>query len=638
MISKETIEAVRERTDIVAVISESVPSLKRRGRSFVGLCPFHQERTPSFHVNADRGFYHCFGCKESGTAIDFVMRQDGYEFPEAVRMLAERLGLEVVEEGGRGGASSADAERHKRQRDELYAASHVAATYFEEQLREHPLRELALEELARRGLTPGSGAAIDEALQAFRIGYAPAGWDGLTAHFKRAGISPAVGEALGLLVPRSGGSGHYDRFRNRLMFAVSDPQGRAVAFSGRALRAAPGETEGGDPPPKYINSPESPIYSKGNLLFGVWQARHAIRQEQIAVVVEGNFDVVGLHARGVCNVVAPLGTAFTLEQAKLLKRFADEAVLLFDADSAGRKAVRLSKEPLRAAGLRARVGSLPAGLDPDDLVRQRGASAVSDVIASAKGIFENQVDALLDETFSSADAYEKAARVAAVVRLLSEEPDPLVRVMHKAYVDQVAGRLDMVSGEPFRALERAVKDALGKQQAEDRRAAEERVRKRAELEPAAPSQDPQRVSAGRPGSSERRAIVSLLIEWPGLLDDEEAAAELTLLEGISVPVVAALRKAWNSYDKKLDTSAFLEGVPAQVRTFAAEHVVGGEVPSEEEAKVLLLENANKLKRLLLSQEATDLARETYRASGDWEAQRKLLEEAAEKQRTRHGLK
>src|SRR6201999_822007 len=198
----------------------------------------------------------------------------------------------------------------------------------------------ALEELAKRGLEPGKDAKIDEVLQAFRIGYAPPGWDGLTSFLRAQGISPTAAETVGLLVPRSSGSGYYDRFRHRLMFAVMDAQGRVVAFSGRALRDLPSAdaaNEKNDPPPKYINSPESPIYTKGQMLFGIHQARHAIRQEENAVLVEGNFDVVSLHARGLSNVVAPLGTAFTGEQAKLLKRFAKGVVFLFDGDGAGKK-------------------------------------------------------------------------------------------------------------------------------------------------------------------------------------------------------------------------------------------------------------------------------------------------------------
>ncbi|HSO36506.1 MAG TPA: DNA primase, partial [Labilithrix sp.] len=438
MISPETIALVRERTDIVAVITEGVSSLKRRGRSFVGLCPFHKEKSPSFHVNPDRGFFHCFGCKESGSAIDFLMKHEGYTFPEAVRALAERAGIPIEEE--RGTPQSSEADRQRKAREDLYAVNALAATFFEQELRKNEHREYALEELARRGLVPGKDPKIDEVLQAFRIGYAPGAWDGLTTFLKAQGVSPVAAETVGLLVPRSSGSGYYDRFRHRLMFAVVDPQGRVVAFSGRALRELPAvEPRPGlvrlgpdaqDPdahkPPKYINSPESPIYTKGQMLFGIHQARHSIRQEELAVLVEGNFDVVSLHALGITNVVAPLGTAFTTDQAKLLKRSAPDIVFLFDGDAAGRKAARLSREAVRAAGLSARVADLPNGIDPDELARTKGKQAVVDLLASAKGLLEALIQMSLDESFTQADAYEKQARIAFVAKLIAEEDDPMV--------------------------------------------------------------------------------------------------------------------------------------------------------------------------------------------------------------------
>src|SRR5215471_11663319 len=228
MISKETIQLVRDRTDIVAVVSERVPSLKRHGRRFTGLCPFHKEKTPSFSVNQDSGLYHCFGCKEGGDAFKFLERADGMTFVEALRYLAERAGIPIEEEQG---PDKQEADRHRREREEQYSTMQVAAGWFEKQLREHPHRKYALDEMAKRGLDPAN-----EAAQAFRLGYAPAGWDELAGFLKKQGVSPAVGEAVGLLVPRSSGSGFYDRFRHRLMFAVMDAQGRVVAFSGRALR------------------------------------------------------------------------------------------------------------------------------------------------------------------------------------------------------------------------------------------------------------------------------------------------------------------------------------------------------------------------------------------------------------------
>jgi DNA primase len=670
LISPETIALVRERTDIVAVITEGVASLKRRGRSFVGLCPFHKEKSPSFHVSPDRGFYHCFGCKESGSAIDFLMKHEGYTFPEAVRALAERAGIPIEEE--RGTAQSSEADRQRKARDDLYAVNALAATFFEQELQKHEHRGYALEELGRRGLfpswapdpaaaaspspaPPGKDASVDDVLQAFRIGYAPPEWDGLTTFLKAQGVSPVAAETVGLLVPRTSGSGYYDRFRHRLMFAVIDAQGRVVAFSGRALRELPREeprpglvrldSAAQDPeahkPPKYINSPESPIYTKGQMLFGIHQARHSIRQAELAVLVEGNFDVVSLHARGITNVVGVLGTAFTTEQAKLLKRFAPDIVFLLDGDAAGRKAVRLSREAVRTAGLSARVADLPNGVDPDQLARAKGKAAVEHVVANAKGMLEALIEMSLDESFTQADAYEKQARIAFVAKLLAEEDDPVVLPMLKGFTDRIAGRLDIVrSGEgAFRAVEHSVKQAVAKAETERRRAeAAAGLTTRHQMQ----NSNGMRISSPTPGAADRKAILGYLIEWPVLIDDPEVSEELSMLEGETVKVVAALRRAWNSADKKLDTDAFLAqmepGVHPVVRAFVAERLVDPETESETQAKVCLLENANKLKRLLLSQEAAEISREMYRAHGDAEAERELLKESQERLRAKHGLK
>jgi DNA primase len=656
VIAPETIALVRERTDILAIVQEAVPSLKRRGRAFVGLCPFHKEKTPSFHVNPDRGFFHCFGCKEAGSAIDFLIKHEGYTFPEAVRALAERAGIEVVEtrEGG-GSAPANEADRQRRAKEELYAVNALAATFFEDQLRRHEHRSYALEELAKRGVEPGKDARVDEVLQAFRIGYAPSGWDGLASFLRQQGVSPSAAETVGLLVPRSSGSGFYDRFRHRLMFAVMDPQGRVVAFSGRALRELPEPTQAPDapvrsalryvdkagsagPPPKYINSPESPIYTKGQMLFGIHQARHEIRQAETAVLVEGNFDVVSLHARGVANVVAPLGTAFTAEQAKLLKRFASSVVFLFDGDAAGKKAVRLSRDPIRAAGMNARVATLPDGIDPDELARNKGASAITDLVARARGMAEAMIEMELDSTFVQADAFERVERIDRIRKLIGDEEDAIVRMELFAYADQAVsarldlhgmrvGRDDVFQSGPFAALQKAL------------RRDEEAARARGEV-PRAQAASPKdaRIRPKIPGSEYRQAIVGCLVEWPSLLDDADVGEELSLLEGPVVMAIASLRRAWKSDSKALDVDRFLEEIPPAVRALAISHLSRPEQESEANAKGYLLDNANKLKRLLLSQEAAQITRETYRAQGDWDQERELLREAAERLRAKHGLK
>ena len=654
MIPPDLVTQVRDRSDILVVIGETVPSLKRRGRSYSGLCPFHKEKTPSFHVNPDRGFFHCFGCKESGSVIDFIMKVEGATFPEAVRSLAERIGLVIEETRG----APTEIDRTRRMKDDLYAASQLAAVWFEQQLREHPLRGYALDELDKRGLSFGEGV-MDEALRAFRIGYAPAGWDGLAAYMKAQGISPLAGESAGLLVPRSSGTGHYDRFRHRLMFAVCDPQGRVVAFSGRALaepdaeevrtynlpapRPGGGGGSGSDAPPKYINSPESPIYRKGELLFGLHQARHAIRTEERAIVVEGNFDVVGLHARGLGNVVAPLGTAFTVDQAKLLKRFTTDVVFLFDADVAGVKAVRLSREPVREAGLTAKVASIPEGgaKDPDELARgERGIEAVNDVVGQARGMLEWLIDRTLDGSFSAANAHEKLERVELIKKLLSEEEDPLVRMMTKNYANELAARIDlkMVDGhsrrmaeDSFRVLEDSVRRAVA-------RAGPPPPMKRGE------STEPPRSAriAPRPvGAMQRAEIVGVLIEFPVLLQDPEVQAILALLEGNSVRTVMALEACLvptTGGILHLDTDRFLAQIPEQVKAFVAERLAAPQHEGQEAAHKHLLDNGKTLQGLALNQEMRGLAEEQERAAGDWDREVENARTAESRLRARHSVK
>ena len=626
MISPETISLVRERTNIVAVITESVPSLKRRGRSWVGLCPFHKEKTPSFHVNPDRGFFHCFGCHESGSAIDFLMKHDGLTFPEAVRALADRCGIEVQEDQKR---DTTEFDRAKKHKDDLLAVMNVAATFYERQLHEHQDKEYAIEELAKRGLKTDQ-----DVIQQFRIGYAPAAWDSLAQHLKMQGLSPALGEQVGLLVPRPGGGGHYDRFRHRLMFAVMDVQGRVVAFSGRALREITKE-EGKDPPPKYVNSPESAIYTKGHLLFGLFQARHAIRQEDAAILVEGNFDVVSLHARGLQNVVAPLGTAFTDEQAKLLRRYSSRVVLCFDGDAAGRKATRAAKEPCRAAGVSVRVATMPSGSDPDSLAREKGIDAVKDAVAQARGLVEFLIDDLLDESFNAADGSEKTTRVGAVAKLLADEDDPLQRAIMKQRVDSLAGRLDLVrredsargnhSPEAFRALEAAVK-----------RIATTKRGPAPKLRPGEVNAPPDRArfdtrNAGRVAMSQ---IVGALIEYPELLDDPRVQVGVSLLTETAAMTVATLRSFASG--SSLYAADFVSHLNEPIREFAKKHIAAPKYETLELAKADVEKAIERLRIVEDNRAIEDATHETR--TGEWEEQTERAAELQRKLKERHGLK
>ncbi len=604
MISKDTISLVRDRTDIVAVASERVPSLKKRGRRFLGLCPFHQEKTPSFHVNPDTGVYHCFGCKESGDVFRFLERTEGYTFVEAVRLLAERAGIPIAVDPG---AAPSDADRQKRDRDALYAAMQMAAAWYEQQLREHPQRQFGVDELRRRALAPS-----DPAVQAFRIGYAPSGWDGLASFLKTQGVSPAVAESVGLVVPRSNGTGYYDRFRHRLMFAVVDVQGRVVAFSGRALPALPDAMPQADPPPKYINSPESPIYVKGNNVFGLWQARHAIRLQEHAFVVEGNFDVVSLHARGFENVVAPLGTAFTVDQAKLLRRYAVRTTLLFDGDAAGRKAARAAEEPCDQAGLDVKVAVLPDRTDPDEFVRSRGEPALRHVVAQARGLFEYLIDAELDEAFSAVDTVERASRTRRVLAILERQRDPIVRGMLEAYADYAASRLDLVRSAPnaWAALKRQVRAAS-------------RVS-------TGPRPSEVRISSRRPGKDERKAIVGAVLEFPMLLHDSEVQGVLGLLEGESARIVAGMGQAERTNlqgEKALDRAEFLAQMPPAIQAFATARFAAPVHDTIDEARSAVIANAKKLRETDVARETSAIVREQHRVVGDWDMQVGLAQQA-----------
>lgn len=671
VIAPETIALVRERTDIVAVIRESVPSLKKRGRSFVGLCPFHQEKTPSFHVNPDRGFFHCFGCKESGSAIDFLMKEQGLTFPEAVRSLAERAGIEIAEDR----RDRTEVDIQKKRKDELYSVTQLAAVYFEKMLREHPQRRYALDELARRGVAPSEYVdrgeqesfheteegttfkEIDDALQAFRIGYAPPQWDGLANFLRQQGVSPAAAETVGLLAPRSNSSGHYDRFRHRLMFAVVDTHGRVIAFSGRALEPIPGDDvtnpqrrpgDGDQKIAKYINSPESPIYTKGDHLFGLYQARHAIRESDTAVLVEGNFDVFSLHARGMKNVVAPLGTAFTVEQAKLLKRFASHVVVAFDGDGAGRKATKLARVPLREAGLSAKVANLPEGTDPDDYARTKGVGELAGLVKRARGMLEYLIDLALDPSFGSADVYERAARVEEVSKLLADEDDPLRRMMAKTYADELAARIDLktadrtgrhVAEESFRALEASMKAALAKAGPPPK------------LKAGETSVGPQRarIEGKNPGRLHRGQIIGALIEYPELIDDPQVEAVFPLLEGDSARTLAVLVELWReaganaSLDEpvRLDPTQLFERlaqIAPAIQTFAAERLSAPKLETVLAAKEELMHAAGRLKSVALAEDARSAAEEQRRTDGAFDEELAIARELADRLRTeRHRL-
>jgi len=419
-----TIEAVKERADIVDVVGEHVV-LKKKGREFVGVCPFHDDKSPSMTVSPAKQFYYCFSCGAGGNAIKFLMELQRQSFGDVVLELARKyqLPVETVE-----GPQQERLRQQLSRRDQLHRVLRLAAGWFRDQLRT-PEGAPALAYLRdSRGLS-------ETTLEAFGLGYAPERWDGLLQHLQQVeGLAPEVLEAAGLVVPRKGGGGFYDRFRHRVMVPIADRQGRIIGFGGRSL-------DGGEP--KYLNSPETEVFEKGKHLFGLDKAVNAIRKDDRAVVVEGYFDVIALHAAGISNAVAALGTALSSQQITQLCRCCDgkRLILNFDTDGAGVRAAQRAigeVEQLALQGqLELRVLQLPAGKDPDEFLKQHGAGEYRSLLDQAPLWLDWQIDQVLaGRDLARSDQFQQA--VSALVALLGKLPASAVR---SRYLQQVAERL-----------------------------------------------------------------------------------------------------------------------------------------------------------------------------------------------------
>jgi len=393
---EEARERVRDATDIVQLIGERV-QLRRAGRSYKGLCPFHTEKTPSFTVTPDRQIWHCFGCSKGGDVFAFVMEAEKVTFPEALRLLADRAGIELPKQD-RGGRDEAF--------DKLYQANALARDFYRASFASDSAKKA-------RGYVASRGFE-EPWLSRFDVGWAPEGWDALGKALAK--LLPAdVLEQAGLLVRRGDGSGHYDRFRNRVLFPVATGSGTIAGFGGRAI------AEGDEP--KYLNSPETPVFRKGRLLYGLTVARAGMRETGEAIVSEGYLDVMRLHACGFTNAVSTCGTALTPDQARLLARLHVRVLLLYDGDDAGVRAAERGLDPLLEAGVDVRVLLLPGGEDPDSFLRQEGAGPLRERMESAL-----DVPSFLAEAATGAGANPTLeARVRRLVQLLNRVQDPIRR-------------------------------------------------------------------------------------------------------------------------------------------------------------------------------------------------------------------
>jgi DNA primase len=425
--SQQLLDEIRSRADILEIVGQVVKLKRSGGENWKGLCPFHTEKTPSFTVNPKRNIYHCFGCGAGGDAFSFLMRQERVAFPEAVRTLADRAGVALPDASQRAPEVDGKLEALRR-------AMALAAEFYTRSLWE-PGGEKARAYLEQRGVDP-------EVAKRFGLGYAPESWNALLGVMGRQGIGEEVLVQAGLILARQNGPGFYDRFRGRLLFPIRDVQGRVVAFGGRALS---GEE------PKYLNSPETPLYVKGQMLYALDVARIAMRERSRAIIVEGYLDCLMAHQHGFGETVAALGTAFTPAQLGLLRRYADEVVALFDADAAGQKASSRLEEMMndvmdlqnlgwsvartggfeKAGHLPIRVALLPPGHDPDSLLRAEGAAALTARLDAARPLLSFVLEkAFADEDLTTARGRANAhARVALILSKVAnaEEATELAR-------------------------------------------------------------------------------------------------------------------------------------------------------------------------------------------------------------------
>src|SRR5262245_8485803 len=412
--SQSLLDDIRGATDIVDLVGRFV-SLRKAGAGWKGLCPFHGEKTPSFTVNPRKGIFHCFGCGVGGDAFNFLMRQDRLSFPEAVRTLAKSAGIPLPEERGQAGDSG---------RDELLRTMDLAARFYQDMLAK-PAGERARAYLGQRGIDP-------EEARGFGLGYAPEGWDTLLTFMRSQRVAEEALVAAGLAIPRENRAGAYDRFRGRLLFPIRDLQSRVVAFGGRAF---------GDEQPKYLNSPETPLYTKGHLLYAADPARPTIQAQNRAFIVEGYVDCLMCHQYGFTGTVAALGTAFTPAQLGLLRRYCDEVVTFFDADAAGQKAAARAEELLEPTGggmawavnrsgafegkgaFRVKVALLPAGHDPDTFLRASGAAAFTERVSAARSLLSYALDRAITDPAGASGPRARATAFARVSLMLAKVSD-----------------------------------------------------------------------------------------------------------------------------------------------------------------------------------------------------------------------
>ena len=461
MIPKDTVDLILNTVRIEDIVGDFV-TLKRRGANYVACCPFHQEKTPSFYVSPSKGIYKCFGCGKSGSAVGFLMEHEHSSYVEALRYIAKRYNIEVVEE-----EESPEVLASRQRSESLLLVSEFAQKFFAEQLKAGEGKDVGLAYYHSRHLE-------DETIARFGLGWAPSGKDDLLQAARKAGYKDEYMLDAGLAVKREDGT-LADKFRERVMFPIQSVSGRTIAFSGRTLKA--------DNPAKYVNSPDTEIYRKSNILFGIYYAKNEISRQDECIIVEGNIDYVMLQQLGIHNVVAPCGTALTVQQVRLIRKFTDNILLMNDGDSAGIHASLKDIDLILYEGLNVRVVLLPEGEDPDSFSRGKSLEEVQKYIAdNAKDFLDFKTDILLGE--AAGNPLKKANFVNDIADTIARIPDAVKR---SVYVNAAAEKFDVAADIIFRRV-KVTRDKL----LEDERREREREERLATVveEPSAPADLP----------------------------------------------------------------------------------------------------------------------------------------------------
>ncbi|MDP3789456.1 MAG: DNA primase [Candidatus Omnitrophota bacterium] len=409
------LDQILDRCDIVEVISGYIP-LKRLGRNYKALCPFHHEKTPSFVVNPDKGIFHCFGCGAGGNAFSFVMKYERLEFPEVARMLAKKAGVALPE------YTSNDPDKSDSLLSGIYKAHELATAYFQNIL-VSPQGKEAKEYLVKRGVKNDTAAR-------FKLGFSTESWDGLLTYLKKKGLSEAIIEKSGLIIPRSDGTGYYDRFRKRLIFPIFDQKDRVIAFGGRVMD---------DALPKYMNSPETPIYNKSKTLFGLNLTKRHIAEKDAAVIVEGYMDLLIPYQGGVNNLIASCGTALTQDHIRLIRRHSRNIIMVYDSDKAGEMATLRNLDILLAEDMDVKIAELPKGCDPDSFVMKNSAAAFENILTKPTGLFEYKLSRLI--SYHKGNTIESKVKIAGEMLVMISKVNN--DVLKSAYIKRLAESLGL---------------------------------------------------------------------------------------------------------------------------------------------------------------------------------------------------